>query len=54
MPRQNKLVQCKYRPIPDTCQLLSLATVTKNMRAGILRNYICELTTTRIIVRGRI
>ena len=29
MPRENKLVQCKYRPIPDTWQLLSLATFTK-------------------------
>ena len=54
MPRENKLVQCKYRPSPDTRQLLSLATFTKkNMKAGILSN-ICKFTTTRIIVRGRI
>ena len=51
MPRENKLVQCKY--IPDTWQLLLLATFTKDMKAGLLRN-ICELTTTRIIVRDRI
>ena len=31
-----------------------LQHLQKNMKAGILRNYICELTTTRIIVRGRI
>ena len=31
MPRENKLVQCKYKPIPDTRQLLSLATFTKKI-----------------------
>ena len=51
MPRENKLVQCKYRPIPDN--YYRLQHLQKNMKAGTLPN-ICESTTTRIIVRGRI
>ena len=47
MLREKKLVQCKY--IPDTWQLLSFATFTKYMKAGLLPN-ICEFTTTRIII----
>ena len=45
------LSKCKYNP--DSWQLLSLAAFTKDMKAGLLPN-ICELATTRIIVRGRI
>ena len=45
------LYKCKY--IPDSWQLLSLATFTKDMKARLLPN-ICEYATTRIIVRGRI
>ena len=45
------LYKCKY--IPDSWQLLSLATFTKDMKARLLPN-ICELASTRIIVRGRI
>ena len=39
MPRENKLVQCKYRPIPDTRQLLSLATFTKKYESWNTTKY---------------
>ena len=53
MPRENKLVQCKIGLSLTQDNYYRLQHLQKNMKAGILPN-ICELTTTRIIVRGRI
>ena len=53
MPRENKLVQCKLTMTMTQGNYFRLQHLQKNMKAGILPN-ICELTTTRIIVRGRI